>query len=87
MTFDTAVAEYLHRCEEGRPWTRRQEEEALDRLSGWLAQTQGAVPLGAVTRQMVSRYAAERRLGAEELDDLHGTLAGLRLWARIAAAA
>jgi hypothetical protein len=31
---------------------------------------------------MVSRCAAERRLGAEELDDLRGTLASLCLWSR-----
>jgi hypothetical protein len=35
-----------------------------------------------VTPQVVSRYAAERRLSAEQLDDLHGTLASLFLWSR-----
>ena len=41
-----------------------------------------AVRLEAVTPAVVSRYAAERRLEPEALDDLHGTLAGLRAWAR-----
>ena len=40
------------------------------------------MPLEAVTPAVVSRYAAERRLDPESLDDLHGTLAGLRAWAR-----
>src|ERR1043165_2376640 len=36
LMFDEAVAEYLHRPERPVPWTRRQEEDALDGLSGWL---------------------------------------------------
>jgi hypothetical protein len=82
MTFDAAVSEYLHRTDHARPWTRRQEEDALDGLSGWLQAARRDVPLAAVTAQEVSRYAAERGLSPEEVDDLHGTLAGLRSWAR-----
>ena len=82
MTFDTAVAEYLHRTDHARPWTRRQEEDALDGLSGWLRAASREVPLAAVTPQVVSAYAFERGLSAEELDDLRGTVAGLRSWAR-----
>lgn len=80
--FNDAVAEYLHRSDRPVPWSRQQEEEALDGLSGWLQAQAGAVPLAAVTPQVVSRYAAERRLSPEELDDLHGTLASLFLWSR-----
>jgi hypothetical protein len=87
MTFDAAVAEYLHRTDHARPWTRRQEEDALDGLSGWLQAARRNVPLGAVTPQLVSRYAAETGLGPEALDDLHGTIAGLRSWARAVGAA
>lgn len=82
MTFDTAVAEYLHRTGHPRPWTRQQEEDALDGLSGWMRDAGRDVPLRSVTPQLVSRYATERRLSPEELDDLNGTLAGLRSWAR-----
>ncbi|HEX2079247.1 MAG TPA: hypothetical protein VHG08_16090 [Longimicrobium sp.] len=82
MTFDAAVAGYLHRTERPTPRSRRQEEDALDGLSGWLHSTLGTVPLDAVTPQLVARYAAERRLSSEALDDLRGTLAGLSLWAR-----
>lgn len=87
MTFDTAVAEYLHRSGHPRPWTRRQEEDALDGLGGWLRASAGDLALEDVGPGLVSRYAAERRLSPEELDDLRGTLAGLRLWARSAGAA
>ena len=80
--FDEAVARYLHRSDRQVPWTRRQEEDALDGLSGWLHAAAGPVPLAAVTPQVVSRYAAEAQLTAEELDDLHGTLASLFLWSR-----
>jgi|GEM_PF-4565265 len=82
MTFDDAVAAYLHRHDRPVPWARRQEEDALDGLSGWLHSVVGSVRLDAVTPQMVSRYSAERRLSAEALDDLHGTLASLLLWSR-----
>ena len=82
MSFDTAVAGYLHRADRPAPWRRKREEDALDGLSGWLHSTRGMVPLDAVTPQLISRYAAERGLGAEELDDLRGTLANLSLWAR-----
>ena len=82
MSFDAAVAEYLHRTDHGRPWTRRQEEDALDGLSGWLQAAAPDVPLAAVTPQVISAYALERGLSAEELDDLRGTVAGLRSWAR-----
>jgi hypothetical protein len=85
MTFDAAVAEYLHRTDHARPWTRRQEEDALDGLSGWLqAAAAHHVPVAAVTPQVLSAYALERGLSAEELDDLRGTVAGLRSWARSA---
>ncbi|HEX6372279.1 MAG TPA: hypothetical protein VF006_25395 [Longimicrobium sp.] len=80
--FDDAVAAYLHRSDRPVPWMRRQEEDALDGLSGWLHSAAGEVPLAAVTPRIVSRYAAERHLSAEELDDLHGTLASLFLWSR-----
>lgn len=80
--FDDAVAQYLHRSDRLVPWTRRQEENALDGLSGWLHAVAGAVPLAAVTPRVVSRYAAERHLSAEELDHLHGTLASLFRWSR-----
>lgn len=82
MTFDSAVAEYLHRQDRPMPWARQQEEDALDALAGWLHFAVGSVRLDAVTPQLVSRYAAERRLSAQELDDLHGTLAGLLHWSR-----
>lgn len=82
MMFDDAVAEYLHRNDRPNPWTRRQEEDALDGLSGWLHSTAGDVPLAAVTPRIISRYAAERRLSAEELDELNGTVASLFLWSR-----
>lgn len=80
--FDEAVAQYLHRSGRPVPWTRRQEEDALDGLSGWLHAAAGPVPLAAVTPQVVSRYAAEARLSAEQLDDLHATLASLFVWSR-----
>jgi hypothetical protein len=80
--FDEAVAEYLHRPDRPAAWTRRQEEDALDGLSGWLHATAGDVPLTAVTPQVVSRYAAERHLSAETLDELHGTLTSLFRWSR-----
>ncbi len=82
MTFDAAVAGYLHRTDRPTAGGRQQEEDALDGLSGWLHSTRGIVPLDAVTPQLVARYAAERRLRPEELDELRGTLAGLALWAR-----
>ena len=82
MMFDNAVAEYLHRHDRPAPWTRRQEEDALDGLSGWLHSVAGILRLDEVTPQMVSRYAAERGLSAEALDELHGTLASLLLWSR-----
>jgi hypothetical protein len=82
MMFNDAVAEYLHRSDRSAPWTRQREEAALDGLSGWLQAQAGAVPLAAVTPRVVSRYAAECRLSAEELEDLHGTLSGLFLWSR-----
>jgi hypothetical protein len=84
MTFETAVAEYLHRANHLRPWTRRQEEDALDGLSGWLQVGRRQVLLRDVTARLVACYATERRLSGEELDDLQGTLAGLRIWARTA---
>ncbi|HEX5871414.1 MAG TPA: hypothetical protein VFY65_13395 [Longimicrobium sp.] len=86
MMFDDAVAGFLHRSDRPVPWTRRQEEDALDGLSGWLHSAAGAVPLAAVTPQVVSRYATERRLSAEELDELHATLASLFRWSRAARA-
>lgn len=82
MMFNDAVAEYLHRSDRSVPWTRQREEAALDGLSGWLQAQAGTVPLAAVTPRVVSRYAAERRLSAEELDNLHATLASLFLWSR-----
>ncbi|HEU4882595.1 MAG TPA: hypothetical protein VFT45_10130 [Longimicrobium sp.] len=82
MTFDDAVAGFLHRADRPAPWLRQQEESALDGLSGWLHAAAGDVPLAAVTPRVVSRYAAERHLSAEELDDLHATLANLFLWSR-----
>lgn len=82
MMFDVAVAEYLHRTDRSLPWGRKQEEDALDGLSGWLHSAAGEVPLAAVTPRIVSRYAAERSLSAEDLDELHGTLASLFLWNR-----
>jgi hypothetical protein len=86
MMFDVAVAEYLHRNDRPVPWARKQEEDALDGLSGWLHSAAGEVPLAAVTPRIVSRYAAERSLSAEQLDDLHGTLVSLFLWSRDARA-
>jgi hypothetical protein len=80
--FDDAVAGFLHRADRPVPWMRQQEEGALDGLSGWLHATAGDVPLAVVTPRILSRYAAERRLSAEELDDLHATLATLFLWSR-----
>lgn len=82
MMFDDAVAGYLHRADRPAPWARPQEEAALDGLSGWLHAVAGGVPLAAVTPQIVSRYAAERQVSAQELDDLHATLAGLFRWSR-----
>lgn len=80
--FDDAVAEYLHRADRPAPWARRQEEDVLDGLSGWLHAAAGDVPLAAVAPQVVSRYAAERHVSAQELDELHGTLARLFRWSR-----
>jgi hypothetical protein len=80
--FNDAVAEFLHRADRPAPWMRRHEEDALDGLSGWLHATAGNVPLAAVTPQVVSRYAAERHVSAQELDTLHGTLATLFRWNR-----
>ena len=80
--FDDAVAGYLHRADRPAPWMRQAEEDALDGLSGWLHSTAGTVPLAVVTPRIVSRYAAERGLSAEALDELHGTLASLFLWSR-----
>jgi hypothetical protein len=80
--FDDAVAGFLHRADRPAPWMRQQEEAALDGLSGWLHATAGDVPLAVVTPRVLSRYAAERRLSAEEVDDLQGTLASLFLWSR-----
>ena len=82
MTFDSAVAEYQHRTGHPRPWTRQQEEDALDGLSGWLRATRSQVTLEAVTPQLVSQYAAERHLDTTAIGDLNGTLACLRSWAR-----
>lgn len=87
MTFDAAVCEYLHRTGHPRSWTRRQEEDALHGLSGWLRATLGTVALHDVTAQLVARYAAERRLSAQAVEDLHGTVASLLLWARAAGVA
>jgi hypothetical protein len=84
--FDEAVARYLHRTDRPVPWTRQQEEDALDGLSGWLHSAAGAVPLAAVTPQVVSRYVADAHLSAEELDELHGTLGSLFRWSRDARA-
>jgi hypothetical protein len=80
--FDDAVAQYLHRSDRPVPWMRGQEEDSLDGLSGWLHAAQGSVRVDDVTPQMVSRYASERRLSAEELDHLHATLASLFWWSR-----
>ncbi len=82
MMFDDAVAGFLHRADRPAPWMRQAEEDALDGLSGWLHSTAGKVPLAVVTPRILSRYAAERRLSAEALDDLHATLASLFLWSR-----
>lgn len=87
VTFEAAVADYLDRTGHARPWTRRQEADALDGLGGWLRAVADGVPLAAVTPQVVSAYAADRGLSAEEVDDLRGTVAGLRTWARAVAAA
>jgi hypothetical protein len=84
MTFDNAVAAYLHRQDRPMPWARQQEEDALDGLSGWLHSAAGTVRLEDVTPHLVSRYAAERRLSAQALDELHGTLASLLHWSRTA---
>ena len=84
FTFDAAVCEYLHRSGNQRPWMRRQEEDALDGLSGWLRATLGTVPLHDVTAQLIARYAQERRLAPREVEELQGTVASLLLWARAA---
>lgn len=81
-SFDAAVADYLHRTEHERPWTRGQEEALLNGLAGWLRTAAEGVPLAAVTPQVVAAYAFERGLDRDELDDLRGTVAGLRCWMR-----
>ncbi|WP_420127016.1 hypothetical protein [Longimicrobium sp.] len=85
--FDDAVAAYLHRADRPAPWARRQEEDALDGLSGWLHGAAGDVPLAAVTPQIVFRYAAECQVSAQELDELHDALAALFRWSRAARSA
>lgn len=80
--FDDAVEAYLHRADRPAPWARRQEEDALDGLSGWLQRAAGDVPLAAVTPQIVFCYAAECQVSAQELDELHDALGKLFRWNR-----
>lgn len=80
--FDSVVDEYLSGDDRSRPWTRKQEEETLRHFTGWLRGHAPADSLDAVTPELLSRYASEHRLSDEELDDLQGALAGVRVWAR-----
>jgi hypothetical protein len=80
--FNRAVDEYLHGESRSRPWTQKQEEDTLRGLAGWMHDHVPEESLEAVTGDVLSRYADERSLSAEELDDLHGTVASMRVWAR-----
>jgi hypothetical protein len=82
MKFEAAVDEYLSGTGRYRPWTQQQEEEALRGLAGWLRGHVESDTVDAITPDVLSRYADERRMSDEERDDLQGTVAGLRVWAR-----
>ena len=82
MRFDDAVHAYLNGSDRSRPWTQQQEEETLRALSGWLPGKVESDEIEAITPDVLSRYADDRRLSDEERDDLQGTVASLRVWAR-----
>lgn len=83
MKFDDAVNAYLSGGDDrSRPWTQHQEEEMLRGLAGWLPGQVESDEVEAITPDVLSRYADERRLSDEERDDLQGTVASLRVWAR-----
>ncbi|HEX8390797.1 MAG TPA: hypothetical protein VF665_00455 [Longimicrobium sp.] len=80
--FNDAVGEYL--CGDGpsRPWTPKQEEDTLRGLAAWMQGRVAVDSVEAVTPDVLRRYAEDRHLSDEELDDLQGTVASLRMWAR-----
>jgi hypothetical protein len=80
--FDAAVNAYLNGSDRSRPWTQREEEEMLRGLAGWLPGQVESDILEDITPDVLARYADERRLSDEERDDLQGTVASLRVWAR-----
>lgn len=82
MRFDSAVDAYLNGSDRSRPWTQREEEEMLRGLAGWLPGQVQSDGLADITPDVLARYADERRLSDEERDDLQGTVASLRVWAR-----
>ncbi len=82
MRFDSAVDAYLNGSDRSRPWTQREEEEMLRGLAGWLPGQVESDIVEDITPDVLARYADERRLSDEERDDLQGTVASLRVWAR-----
>jgi hypothetical protein len=82
MRFDAAVDAYLNGSDRSRPWTQREEEQMLRGLAGWLPGQVESDGVEDITPDVLARYADERRLSDEERDDLQGTVASLRVWAR-----
>jgi hypothetical protein len=82
MRFDAAVDAYLNGSDRSRPWTQREEEQMLRGLAGWLPGQVESDTLDDITPDVLARYSDERRLSDEERDDLQGTVASLRVWAR-----
>ncbi|HZG42667.1 MAG TPA: hypothetical protein VEY93_06870 [Longimicrobium sp.] len=82
MRFEAAVDAYLNGSDRSRPWTQQEEEQMLRGLAGWLPGQVESDTLDDITPDVLARYADERRLSDEERDDLQGTVASLRVWAR-----
>ena len=82
MRFDSAVDMYLNGSDRSRPWTQREEEVMLRGLAEWLPGQVASDGVEDITPDVLTRYADERRLSDEERDDLQGTVASLRVWAR-----
>jgi hypothetical protein len=80
--FNDAVEQYLGGDGPSRPWTHKQEEDTLRGLADWMQGRVAFDGVEAVTSDVLSRYAEDRRLSDEELDDLQGTVASMRVWAR-----
>jgi hypothetical protein len=82
MRFDAAMDAYLNGSDRSRPWTQREEEVMLRGLAGWLPGQVESDAVEDITPDVLARYADERHLSDEERDDLQGTVASLRVWAR-----